>query len=136
MMVRSGLVATGRRVRNALSLMLRTKSGRIGLPIVLLYLVLTIIGPWLWHWLPHSPTEMPEPLAPYQLLPPSAQFWLGTDQYGRDVFSRVLCGATSLIATSAAGAALGIVLGAAVGLSSGYKGDKVGEVVMRVMGTG
>jgi len=133
MMVRSGLVATGRRVRNALSLMLRTKSGRIGLPIVLLYLVLTIIGPWLWHWLPHSPTAMPEPLAPYQLLPPSPQFWLGTDQFGRDVFSRVLCGATSLIATSAAGAALGIVLGTAVGISSGYKGGMIDEVVMRVM---
>ena len=133
MMVRSGLIATGRGVRNALSLMLRTTSGRIGLPIVLLYLILTVIGPWLWHWLPHSPTEIPKPLVDYQLLAPSPQFWLGTDQYGRDVLSRVLTGATSLITTSAGGAALGIVLGTAVGISSGYRGGRVDEVVMRVM---
>ena len=133
MMVTLLPAAVGRNIRNALSLILRTWAGRIGLPIVLLYLVLTVMGPWLWHWLPHSPTEIPDPLASYQLLPPSAQFWLGTDQYGRDVFSRVLCGATSLIATAAAAAALSIVLGTAVGISSGYKGGRVDEVVMRVM---
>ena len=133
MMITRVLAAIGRRVRYALRLTLRTWAGRIGLPIVLLYLVLTLIGPGLWYWLPHSPTEIPEPLAPYQLLPPSAQFWFGTDQFGRDVLSRVMCGATSLIATAATGAALGIVLGAVVGISSGYKGGKVDEVVMRVM---
>ena len=133
MIVRSGLVATGRRVRNALKLVLRTKSGRIGLPIVLLYLVLALIGPGLWHWLPHSPTEIPVPLVDYQLLAPSAQFWFGTDQFGRDVFSRVLCGATSLVTTSVAGAVLGITLGTLVGMSSGYRGGRVDEIVMRVM---
>jgi len=133
MMIRSGLVAAGRNVRNALSLMLRTWSGRVGLPIVLVYLILTVIGPWLGAWLPHSPTEIPASVAEYQLLPPSGQFWLGTDQYGRDVLSRVLTGATSLITTATAGAALGIVLGAIVGISSGYKGGKVDEVVMRIM---
>ena len=127
------LVTTGQRARNALRLALRTKAGRIGLPIVLLYFTLALIGPWLPDWLPYSPTAMPEPLEEYQLLPPSPQFWLGTDQFARDVFSRVLCGATSLIATSVAGAALGIVLGTLVGMSSGYKGGKVDEVVMRVM---
>jgi len=133
MMIPRVLAAVGQRVKKALRLILRTWAGRISLPIVLLYLVLTVIGPWLGLWLPHSPTEMPEPLAEYQLLPPSAQFWLGTDQFGRDVFSRVLCGATSLITTSAAGAALGIALGTIIGISSGYKGGKVDEVVMRVM---
>ncbi len=127
------LTAAWRSGRNVLNLILRTRSGRIGLPIVLLYLVLTVIGPLLWNWLPHSPTEIPAPLAEYQLLPPSAQFWLGTDQYGRDVLSRVLTGATSLITTSAAGATLGIVLGTSVGISSGYKGGKIDEVVMRVL---
>ena len=133
MMVPRVLAATGQKVRNALKLVLRTTAGRIGLPIVLLYLVLALIGPGLWHWLPHSPTEMPEPLVEYQLLRPSPQFWLGTDQYGRDILSRVLCGATSLITTAAAGAALGIVLGTVVGISSGYKGGKTDEIVMRIM---
>jgi peptide/nickel transport system permease protein len=114
-------------------LILRTNSGRIGLPMVLVFLFLTISGPWLGHWLPHSPTEMPEPMAEYQLLPPSWQFWLGTDQYGRDILSRVLTGATSLVLTAGAAAGLGIALGTVVGIGSGYKGGKLDEVVMRVM---
>ena len=130
MMVTRVLAAAGRRARQALRLTLRTWAGRIALPIVLLYLILALFGPWL---APYSPTEMPGSIKEYQNLPPSAQFWFGTDQFGRDVFSRVLCGATSLIATAVASAALGIVLGAVVGISSGYKGGKVDEVVMRVM---
>ena len=130
MMVTRVLAAAGRRARQALRLTLRTWAGRIALPIVLFYLILALFGPWL---APYSPTEMPDSIKEYQNLPPSAQFWFGTDQFGRDVFSRVLCGATSLIATAVASAALGIVLGAVVGISSGYKGGKVDEVVMRVM---
>jgi len=127
------LTDTRRKAGNAPSLVLRTWAGRIGLPIVLMYLILTIIGPWLGTWLPHSPTEMPEQVAAYRLLPPSGQFWLGTDQFGRDILSRVLTGATSLITTAVSGAALGIVLGATVGITSGYKGGKIDEVVMRIM---
>ena len=133
MMVRLRLVPIGRKVRSGLSLILRTNSGRIGLPMVLVFLFLTISGPWLGDWLPHSPTEMPEPMAEYQLLPPSWQFWMGTDQYGRDILSRVLTGATSLVLTAGVGAGLGIILGTIVGISSGYKGGRVDEVVMRVM---
>jgi peptide/nickel transport system permease protein len=61
------------------------------------------------------------------------QFWLGTDEFGRDVLSRVMSGATSLIVVSVAGSTLGIFLGTVVGMSSGYKGGRVDEVVMRVM---
>ena len=60
------------------------------------------------------------------------QFWLGTDQFGRDVLSRVMSGARSIITISVAGAALGIALGTLLGMSSGYKGGKTDEVVMRV----
>jgi len=130
MMVTRVLATIGRMMRNALRLTLRTWTGRIALPIVLLHLILALFGPWL---APYSPTEMPDSIVEYQNLPPSAQFWLGTDRYGRDVLSRVMCGATSLITTAAAGAALGIVLGTAVGMSSGYKGGRTDEVVMRVM---
>ena len=130
MMVTRLLVAAGQKARNALRLTLRTWAGRIALPIVLLYLILALFGPLL---APYSPTEMPDSIVEYQNLPPSTQFWLGTDQYGRDILSRVMCGAGSLIATAAAGAALGIVLGTVVGMSSGYKGGKTDEIVMRIM---
>ena len=118
------------RLANALRLVLRTPSGRIGLPILLVHFILATIGPWL---APYSPTAFHEPLAEYQLRPPSWQFLLGTDQFGRDILSRVMSGATTLIVVSVAGAALGIALGTAVGMSSGYRGGRIDEVVMRVM---
>ena len=123
----------GQKVRDALSFTLRTNSGRVGLPLVLVFVFLTVTGPWLGDWLPHSPTYMPSPMADYQFLPPSSEFWLGTDQFGRDVFSRVLTGATSLVVTASVGAGLGIALGTVVGIGSGYKGGWVDEVVMRIM---
>ena len=128
--VRSGLAASGRSARNALKVTLRTWSGRIGLAILLVHLMLALFGPWL---APYSPTEFQRPLSEYQLAPPSSQFWLGTDQFGRDVFSRLLSGATSIIWLSVAGTALGVTLGTAIGLSSGYKGGRVDEIVMRIV---
>ena len=68
-----------------------------------------------------------------QHLSPSLQYWLGTDQFGRDILSRVMSGATSIIAVSVAGAALGIFAGTVVGMSSAYKGGRIDDIVMRVM---
>ena len=131
--VGAGLAKAGRGLR----ITLRTTSGRIGLFLVLLHFTLAVIGPWL---APYSPTEFhyteptpPELPALKQFLAPSWEFWLGTDNFGRDSLSRVMSGARSLIAVSVAGAALGITLGTLVGMSSGYKGGRVDEVVMRVM---
>ncbi|MFC1953365.1 ABC transporter permease [Chloroflexota bacterium] len=108
-------------------LALRTPAGRIGLPIVLLYVMLALIGPVL---APYPATDFH---VANQLEGPSLQFWLGTDQFGRDILSRVMSGARSIIGISVAGAILGIILGSFVGMSSGYKGGKTDEVVMRIM---
>ncbi len=130
MMVNEVLKAIGRRTRKALKLALRTWAGRIGLAIVLIHVILALFGSWL---APYSPTEFQEPLAENQLMPPSAQFWFGTDQFGRDVFSRVVSGATSIIWLSVAGCAMGITLGTVIGMSSGYLGGKTDEIVMRIV---
>lgn len=68
-----------------------------------------------------------------QLEPPSWRFWLGTDQYGRDILSRIMSGATSIILVAGSGTIFGIGLGAAIGMSSAYKGGAVDAVVMRIM---
>ena len=130
--VYSRIAGIGRRSRVALNLILRTQSGRIALPIVLLHLALVVGGSWL---APYSFTEFQykETGELQQFLPPSTQFWLGTDQFGRDVLSRVMSGATSLIIVSTAGALVGISLGTAVGMSSAYKGGHVDNLVMRVL---
>ena len=69
----------------------------------------------------------------HQLEGPSASFWFGTDQFGRDVLSRVMSGATSLVTVSVAGAVLGIFLGTVVGMTSGFLGGRRDEVIMRIM---
>ena len=117
--------------RHFLRLALGTAAGRIGLPIVVIHLVVAIFGSSL---APYPANEFHlQNAGEHQLIGPSSLYWLGTDQYGRDVFSRVLTGAGSLISIALAGAALGIVLGTVVGMGSGYRGGRVDEVVMRVM---
>ncbi len=123
----SKMIDVLRFVLNPFLLALRTPAGRIGLPIVLLYVVLAFIGPWL---APYSATEFH---LDHLLKPPSTQFWLGTDQFGRDILSRVMSGARSIISISTAGALSGIILGTLVGMGSGYKGGKTDEIVMRMM---
>ena len=116
-----------RAVRNEIALLLRTPSGRIGLPLVALHLFIAIVGPVI------TPYPLTEMHVEHRLEGPSMDFWLGTDQFGRDLLSRILSGATSIIAMSVLGSAFGIVIGTAIGIASGYKGGMVDEVVMRIM---
>lgn len=134
--LRSGLEALGlgRRMRGmarkALDLprlALRTNTGRVGLLLVSMYVVLAVIGPWL------APYPARELHLDQQLEGPSAQYWLGTDQFGRDILSRVMSGARSIIAISVAGTAFGLLLGAIVGMSTGFVGGIYDEIMMRIM---
>jgi peptide/nickel transport system permease protein len=63
---------------------------------------------------------------------PSREHLLGTDQLGRDVFSRVVYGTRYVLVLSLAGTALGLVLGGLLGLISGYVGGWFDETVMRI----
>jgi peptide/nickel transport system permease protein len=63
--------------------------------------------------------------------PPSASHWLGTDEFGRDVLSRVLWGARVSLAIGALSALLATTLGAVVGLVAGYRGGRTDGVLMR-----
>jgi len=110
-----------------IALLLRTSSGRIGLPLVALHLFVAIVGPAITPY-PHTEFHLE-----HRLEAPSLEFWLGTDQFGRDLLSRILSGATSIIAMSVVGSAIGIAVGTAIGISSGYKGGMVDQVVMRIM---
>jgi peptide/nickel transport system permease protein len=116
-----------RSVRRELAYAWATPSGRIGLPLVAFHVLLAVAGPFI---APYPPSEFH--LAD-RFSGPSATFWLGTDEFGRDLLSRVMSGASSIIGVSAAGTALGVFMGTVVGLSSGYTGGKVDEVVMRIM---
>ena len=67
------------------------------------------------------------------LSPPSREHWFGTDQIGRDVFSRVLVGARDILTVAPLATILGTVAGTAIGLVTGYFGGVVDAVVGRLL---
>jgi peptide/nickel transport system permease protein len=79
------------------------------------------------------------PLDPYAddllatLAPPSAAHWFGTDQLGRDIFSRVILGARDILIVAPLATLLGTVLGTALGLTIGYFRGVLDDVVSRVI---
>ncbi|HEY2593607.1 MAG TPA: ABC transporter permease, partial [Chloroflexota bacterium] len=76
-----------------------------------------------------------DPLAQHagsELLPPNAQFWLGTDQFGRDELSRIMYGAQVSFIVAVSATAIGAVTGVLAGLLAGYARGGVDSAIMRV----
>jgi peptide/nickel transport system permease protein len=67
------------------------------------------------------------------LQPASSEHWFGTDQFGRDIFSRILTGSRDVFTIAGSGTLLAVLLGLTLGMVSGYLGGAVDEIVMRFM---
>jgi peptide/nickel transport system permease protein len=97
----------------------------IGAALLAILVAVAIIGPWL--------VADPFRQAPInRLRPPSERFWFGTDQFGRDVFSRTVNGARVSLVVGLAVAALASLIGLGIGLLCGYF-RRIDAIVMRVM---
>ncbi len=68
-----------------------------------------------------------------RMKPPSAEHWLGTDELGRDFYSRLVYGARVSLFVGIVGAAAGVICGTIVGLISGFFGGWIDTLVMRVI---
>ncbi len=68
--------------------------------------------------------------------PPSSRHWLGTDDLGRDILSRIMYGARESLLSAVLIVALGLVVGLPVGLAAGYYGGMVDDVLMRLVDAG
>jgi peptide/nickel transport system permease protein len=64
---------------------------------------------------------------------PSNEHWFGTDQYGRDVFSRIVYGARTALAVGVLSSVVGCTLGALLGAASGYFGGRIDSSIQRVV---
>lgn len=107
--------------------LMRSGSFDIGLVIVLFWVCCALFGA---HLVPYDPFA--DDLL-NSLLPPSAEHWFGTDQLGRDVFSRVIVGARDILTVAPIATLASTVLGTALGLTMGYFGGVVDEVLGRMV---
>jgi peptide/nickel transport system permease protein len=100
----------------------------IGLIIVVFAVTVALIGPWI---APH-PGDIAASHLLQRLKPPSAQFPFGTDNLGRDIFSRVILGTRGALEVALAVVAVAAAIGVPLGLVAGYTVGWVSEAIMRV----
>jgi peptide/nickel transport system permease protein len=97
-----------------------------GLVVAMLVLV-ALFAPWLVHYPPDA-FHLAD-----RLDPPGAQYWFGTDEFGRDVYSRVLMGTRLSLFIGLTATVICMGLGTPLGLFAGYVGGRIDELLMRAL---
>ena len=98
-----------------------------GFAILLALVIVAIIGPWI---APHDPLRQ---VLPDRLLPPgSPSHWLGTDQLGRDILSRVIYGSRFTLSIALLVVVVVVPIGLMIGTTAGFFGGWVDNVLMRI----
>ena len=103
-----------------------TVTQKIGLALVILIVGITVVGIF---YTPYDPNGMD---ALSKNLSPSLAHPFGTDNFGRDIFSRVMDGAKTTFLIAVATVSIGVIVGGIVGAITGYFGGIVDEVLMRI----
>lgn len=104
----------------------KNKSFLIGCVITGIVLLIALIG---LFWTPYSTTKMSVEL---KFAPPSLSHIFGCDDYGRDIFSRVMQGIGTTFLVSLVTVTCGMVIGTVIGFLAGYVGGWFDEVIMRI----
>lgn len=111
--------------------LLKNKAAAFGGLLILLFvitsIVITFFGPLL---LKYDPVQVD---VLNKLKPPSKEHWFGTDNFGRDIFTRILYGMPLTLKVGFFSVTLGGVIGVVLGIVSGYYGGIVDTLIMRVM---
>lgn len=94
--------------------LLKRKAVAIGLAVLAVLVLLAVLAPWI---APYSPSKLS---IVNRLKPPGEIFWFGTDEFGRDVFSRTLYAGRLSLLVGAAVVALSALLGVTLGLLAGF----------------
>ena len=120
----SRLQANAGRAYRVLTALLRNPLSALGGIIILTLILTAIFAPWI---APYSPTGQN---LSARLLPPSSQYWMGTDELGRDIFSRVVWGSQITLTIVGLVALISAPLGLLVGAIAGYFGGWVDRILM------
>ncbi len=115
------------RWRQTLRLLLTNRLAAAGAVVLLVLVVFALFGPWM------APFGINEQNLAERLSAPSATHWFGTDDLGRDVFSRVIYGARVSLQVAVVSVGLSLLAGTLIGLLAGYRGGWIDAVLMRLM---
>ncbi len=113
--------------QDALSRLKENRMALVGAALILIMLLACFAVPALLHLDPV--TTDPQ----NQKLPPSARYWFGTDNLGRDYFARVLVGGQTSLLVGFAATLASVFVGVFYGAVAGYYGGKVDDVMMRLV---
>ena len=104
--------------------LVRNPAFALGAGLTLLFVAFALVS---WLWTPFDPTAQS---IPDRFQAPSAEHWLGTDQYGRDVFSIIMAGARTSAAVALLAVGIGVVIGVPLGLAAA-RGGLLDDALMR-----
>lgn len=107
----------------------KSKSALIGTAVVAFFILLAVFGPLI---APEGINEQKLQDPSLRLAPPSSDYWFGTDDFGRDIFSRVVYGARISLAVGFLSVILSIVAGSFLGIIAGYYGRFLDTVISRI----
>ena len=120
---------TWNRVREILSLITSSRIATIGLVILLFWVLIAIFAPLLTTYDPLEQSMGARNLGP------SPGHWLGTDDIGRDLWSRLAFGARTILLLAPVATLCAVIVGVTFGLVSGYFGGWVDEITMHLLNT-
>lgn len=105
----------------------KSRTAVLGIIIIILFTIIAFFAPYI---APYDPMEQ-NFIKSFR--PPSAEHYLGTDEFGRDVFSRIIYGSRISLQIGFIAVFISLVVGVSVGLAAGYYGGWIDMVVMRIM---
>jgi peptide/nickel transport system permease protein len=105
---------------------MRNRVAVLGVVIVTLMIVGAVFAPWI---APYDPNTLH---VADRLTPPGAQYLLGTDEFGRDLFSRLLYGAQISLVIAFVAQAVAISIGLTLGMVAGWYGGWIDDLIMRI----
>src|SRR5512142_2853041 len=107
--------------------LLSSSATTLGVALIVIILLMAVIGPLI------APYPFDEMNLADKLSGPTTKHWLGTDQFGRDIMTRVFHGAQVSLLVGAGGTAVAMVLGVLLGSAAGYYGRWLDEILMRLI---
>lgn len=138
-------------LRTAARLARRNKIGALGVIMMTAVLVIAVLSPWIQRYDENRPFQTPNPnfnptanalqiaqnpgIGSQNILDrwesPGSQHWLGTDQFGRDIYARIMVGARLAVIIGIGASLIAVGAGTITGLTSGYFGGKVDLALQR-----